>query len=276
MSVQDLIQPAIKGCSKKTISCWNGVIGKENYDNCIKNADIIVTQPINPSYRDLTYLHTEYVLENAKPDAKIVIFPSLRLNFYYFDYYYLKLKSDWLKDPSDYHYLSLANCYKNNLSADHFFTEFVNNETLHSKSFLEDIFNKSILELEEREKKMENYKNIRSCNLIFASSFIKESYKKNLLFYSINHPTKHLLQYIGENILSYLELDSNLLDKDKDPFIKNERGIIYKCIQQVVDFDVSQCKPHLYKHKIEDTRKIIEAYYEVYKKFSAEEFPNRN
>jgi hypothetical protein len=58
------------------------VIEKEDFIKKIKNFYIIITQPINENYKNTNYLHTEIILKNVNPQAKIII-PLLYFNFYH-------------------------------------------------------------------------------------------------------------------------------------------------------------------------------------------------
>ena len=53
----------------------------------------------------------------------------------------------------------------------------------------------------------------------------------------MNHPTKHLLQYICEEINSILKIP-NSIDYDVDP-LNNPRCVLYECLQPVVNFNVN-------------------------------------
>jgi len=85
--------------------------------------------------------------------------------------------------------------------------------------------------------------NNTNCNIIIASTFIKDNYKKKLLFYSVNHPTKYLLHYISIEILKKLGINYNLINPNIDPLYSNERCILYKCIENVIEFDINYHKP---------------------------------
>ena len=82
-AIKEIIIDCIDDYNIITIPCFGDLIEKETFLNYIKEADIIITQPIHPNYRETDYLHTEFILENANPDTKIVIFPSIYFNFYY-------------------------------------------------------------------------------------------------------------------------------------------------------------------------------------------------
>lgn len=264
--IKDIIYNCINHFNIVTIPCFADIIEKNTFLNHIKNADIIITQPIHNNYRGTDYLHTEFILKHANLSTKIIIFPSLHFNFYYFDYGYKFLNNnELLREPGDYHYYGLIECYKNSKSISDFFNEFVNNVNLKTKEELENIANDSLNELKNRENEMLNYQNIRDCYIIHSSEFILNNYKNKLLFFSVNHPTKYLFHDIAEKIINYLNLPQKI-DYSIDPLHFNQRGILYKCIQNVVNFNLnnSEYKPHLYDYKLEDSKDIIQKYYDTY------------
>ena len=259
-AIKDIMKKMFENYNITLILCWIGDIDKVYFTNKIKDADIIITQPINKNYRNVDYLHTEYILENANPNTQIIIFPSLYFNFYYFDYVYKTLNNhELLREPSDYHYDIIINNYNDKLKI----INEINNINYKTKDELEYMAENSIIELEKRELEMKKYIN-SNCYIINAVNYITNNFKNKLLFYSINHPTKYLFQYISEQINQILKLD-NKINYDIDPLLSNERGILYKCIQNVVNFDINNFEPRLNKYNLETKEEIIDKYIEVYK-----------
>ena len=79
------------------------------------------------------------------------------------------------------------------------------------------------------------------CNnihFISTCNFIKNNYKNKLLFYSINNPTKYLIQYICEEILNFLNLQGenleNTINYHIDILSMEPRCLLYKCIQKIL------------------------------------------
>jgi hypothetical protein len=266
-ALNDIIKKSFPDYNITIVLCWLDDIDKKFFLEKIQEANIIITQPINPNYKNTDYLHTEFILENANINAKIIIFPSLYFNFYYFDLTYKTLKDKTLlRDPSDYHYGKLINYYLNNKTEIEFYDDVVNNENFETAIKLENMAIDGINELEKRENEMLKYASIKDCLILNSSEFIENNYKKKLLFYSMNHPAKYIFHHIGEKILDFLNLPKNI-NYDIDPLYNHERGLLYKCIQQVVDFDISKEIPRLHNHNLESKDKIIDKYYEIYKNY---------
>jgi hypothetical protein len=263
-AIKDIIIDCICDYNIIVVPCFGDLIQKETFLNHIKQADIIITQPIQPNYRETDYLHTEFILENTNPNTKIIIFPSLYFNFYYFDYIYKHLNNnELLREPSHYHYHGLIECYSNGKTVDDFFNEYVNNINLKTKIQLETIATDGIRELEKREQLMQNYKNIHDCYIITCSDFISNNYKNKLLFYSVNHPTKFVFHDIVEKIIIYLDLNK-LINYSIDPLYFNERGILYKSLELVINFNIYEHMPNLFNYKLENSKEIAEKYYDIY------------
>lgn len=265
MIIKDYIYEYIKNFNIHILPCWKTDILEQDFLKILSESDIVITQPIKAGYRDKHYLDTEYILHNAKKDAIIIIFPSVRLDFYYFDFYYYRLKDNTLlKEPSEYHYKQLIKCYLDKKPLSYFIETYIKNINSCSMQDLQNILLNSINQLNDRENKNTEYLNIRDCKIINLSSFIQSNYMKHLLFYTVNHPTAFLMRKLATDILNILGM-SNDINPLIDPMYKNERGILYSCIQQMVDFDISDHKPLLSKYNIENTFDILNKYYDTYK-----------
>ena len=70
---------------------------------------------------------------------------------------------------------------------------------------------------------------------IFTSEFIKNNYKDKLLFWTVNHPTKYILQYMAREINNTIEVKINY---NIDPLETNVKQILYKSVQKLVHFNI--------------------------------------
>lgn len=222
------------------IECFSTVIECDQFTNIIKNSDIIITQPIHDNYRSKEYLSTNYILKHKSSNCKVLLFNPLYFNFYYFDLKYMKNKNgDILKIPIDYHYNDMITCYKLNLPTEKYFEYYVDNIYYKNNEDLELLANESFIELDIRYQAMLNEYVNNHINVIpiYINDFIKNNYKDQLLFYSMNHPTKYLLQLICNKIVEILQLENNI-DYNVDP-LDNPKCILYKCVQNSVNFNIS-------------------------------------
>lgn len=245
------------------IQCWKEHIDRDYFNDIIKNSDIIITQPINDNYKNVNYLSTLFIIKNKKIDCKLIIFDSCYFDFYYFDLTYKMFNDKLLKKPIDYHYNKMIECYTNNSSIEHYITHYVNNLDLKSKEELDILALNSLDKLKNRNENNLKIYNDKNMYVIGTYEFIKNNYKDKLLFYSMNHPTKYVIQFICEKIIDILQIQNNI-DYNID-FLENPRCILYKCISKHVNFDINN--QNVLTSGITDIKKITQLYYDTYKKF---------
>ena len=243
------------------IPCCSTNIDKSSFTNLIKTSNIIVTQPIRPNYRKLDYLHTNYVLNNA-PHCKIIIFSVCYLDFYYPDLKYKTHRNTPLNQPVAYHYQHMIDNYTNNGSVDDYITNYVNNQKLISNEILLERAANSLNELKQRDKSTKDQFTKPNVHIISITDFIEQNYKDKLLFYSMNHPTKHVIQHMCEQIIPILGIKNNI-KYEIDP-LNVTKCILYKCIQSVVNFNIND-----HPVKTADSRdvgSITKLYYDAYRR----------
>ena len=243
------------------VPCYSTDITAEAFTNLIKESAVIITQPIKENYREQFYLSTQYIIETASKDCKIIIYDSCHFDFYYFDLTYKWLNSTIFKEPHDYHYNGLITTYKDKLTIDAYLENYVNNPSLKSPEDLEALANKSLDELNRRyNATYEKYGSYTNVSVISIYEFVKANYKNKLLFYSMNHPTNILIQYICEEISKLIPIQCNI--NYTIDMLAEYRGILYKCIQPVVNFNIDNHAPLTLK--ISSVKDIAQIYYTVY------------
>jgi len=244
------------------IPCHDTDIISEEFTKLIKESDIIITQPIKDDYRETHYLSTNYIIENAKSDASIILFDSCYFNFYHFDLTYKMYNGTILQVPHDYHYNGIITTYKNAQSVEHYISQYVNNITLKTPIELEELAHHSLEELRTRfNKNVENYGKRSNVSIISTYNFIKTNFKDKLLFYSMNHPAPSVIQYICEEIIKIVPLKCTI--NYTIDLLGAYKGILYKCIQPVVRFNIEDYNPLINgTHEITD---IVNYYVLAYK-----------
>jgi hypothetical protein len=241
------------------IECFNTNVTREEMTRCIKNADIIITQPIQDNYRGKDYLSTTYIIYHSKKTCKIILLNSCFFDFYHFDT--KSINKDYVITP--YHNISLYECYKSNKTIEHYIFHFVKNKHLKTKEELETIVTDNLKELERRYNLMllhKQYSPEKNIYSFLIADYIKNNYKDKLLFYTPNHPSKFLLQYICENIVDILNIP-NYINYTIDPFV-HTKCILNKCIESVVHFNVDEY-PALIDGK-STLNEICQLYYNIY------------
>lgn len=247
--------------STNYIACHSTKMDKSCFTSLIKTSDIIVTQPIRDNYRNHDYLHTDYVINNA-PNCKIIIFSVCYFDFYYPDLKYKTHQNTPLNKPVAYHYQYMIDNYKNNGSIDDYINNYVNNHQLISKESLLERANNSLNELKQRDQSMKDKFTKPNMHIICLADFIEKNYKDKLLFYSVNHPTKYVIQHMCEQIIPILGI-TNRIKYDIDP-LNVTKCILYKCIQPVVHFNIND---HPVKTVgLTDVVSITKLYYDTYRR----------
>jgi hypothetical protein len=247
------------------IECFSTQVTKIELDNWIIQCDIIIMQPIHDNYREKDYLSSSYIILNSKRDCQIIFIDNCYFDFYYFDTTIKPFDNNHLWIPSLYHYVSLINCYKNNTSIEFYMNNFVNNYNLKNKNELENLALEGIQEFRNRYNNMLNYKQHyyeKNISCISIADYIENNYKHKLLFYTINHPTKYVLQYICEKIVDLLQINNSQINYHLDP-LNYTKCIIYKCISQVITFSLEDKQPLLENEN--NLENIVKMYYNVYK-----------
>lgn len=231
--IKDILCLSSKIFNINFIPCFSTNYTDIEFDWILKNSDIIVTQPIVDNYRDKYYLSSNYLVNNCKENAKIIFVNNCHFDFYYID---LKYASD------KYCHEYIIDCINNNKDVNHYKNNYVENSNLKTTEELTEILNKNITNLKRRYKDMFKYikKTTYFINII---PFIEQNYKDKLLFYTFNHPTKYLLQFIATEIIKILDI-SDTIDYELDPFSK-EKCILYSCIKKMVNFDIRDCTPFI-------------------------------
>jgi len=217
------------------IECFTTCLTDLEFDKILKKSDIIITQPIHNNYRNMYYLSSNYIVNKCKKDSTIIFVNNCYFNFYHFD-----LKYNKSSNIINYHHTNIIDCINNNKDSDYYENVYVKNENLKTFDELNTIFNNNIIELKNRYMEMLQYSK-HNTNFIPIVDFIKNNYKENLLFYTFNHPSKYLLQYIAREIIKILNIEDTI-NYDLDPFNK-DRYILYKCIQKMVNFNIKNYTP---------------------------------
>jgi hypothetical protein len=253
----------IKTHTIEHIPCYETDISEYDMLYKITNADIIILQPISDTYRGKSHLSTKYILNHKRKETIAILFDSCYFNFYYPSLTYLYVNNTVVHEPCDYHDKQVIEAFKQNISPDTFIKEYVSNPMLYDKSYLDTLAEESLKELERRGVNARTkYCTDESIHYISIVSFIKENYKKQLLFWSVNHPTKYIFHHISKEILQITGL-SDSINYDIDILSDDQRPILYKSIQQVVTFNVDEHIPKICNTT--GARDIVKLYYDIYR-----------
>lgn len=194
---------------------------------------------------------------------------SCYFDFYYPDLQYFCLNNEIVNEPMSYHHELLKDYFKKGKLSMQYIEDIVNNENYYDKDYLESLAQKSISELRKRyhdtTEKYTTKEMVNNIKFISVADFIENNYKNQLLFYSMNHPTKVVLQYIASEIIAFLKNDQIQVDIHIDPLANNAKCILYKSIKKVVNFDISNHLPKFPEEGESELTLFVNKYYASYK-----------
>lgn len=230
--------------------------------DCIKNADIIVAQRIRQAYGNAS---TISVLEHRKYNSVVILYNSCYMKLYYFDSTYYTYNNIGINEPCPYHYNSIINSYKNNLSVDQCDEYYIKNKFLQNKNQLLSIFNNDLEQLSLRYKDIiDMVHSKKQTYTIDIVNFIRNNYNRYLLFYSFNHPANILLKYICEQIVDILKIKNTINNSTTQ--LGQHRCILYTCLSNILDFDISKYPTRINNIINTNSKNIINEYYTIYNK----------
>jgi hypothetical protein len=236
------------GLNGQYIACYKTLLTCEDFNKIIKSCDIIFTQMISDDYHNKFYLSTSNIIKKKKEDCKLFICGNNYMKFYYFDSFISKT----LLSPNPYHHYSIIKHYQD---LDYIINNIVNNIDFKNKEYLEQVVNNDFQELIKRENIIKAKYVGKNIYYIFTSEFIKNNFKKELLFYTINHPAKVIFQHMAEQINKIIKIKINY---DIDPLKSNVKQILFKCIEKIVDFKIDRYITYNLKNYIISYTKIYE------------------
>jgi hypothetical protein len=192
--------------------------------------NILITQHVSDNYKNNAKLSSKSIISATNKTCKIIFIPNCYFDFYYPNLSFLDSNDDTLQE----HYhdklllkLYLSNKYNSKYLIIKKYLEFINNNKIYDEKYL---LSKAYLSLCEM-KKRENEKH----HDVKISDFIEKNYKDKLLFYTTNHPTKVLLNFICEQICQILNI--NYVEQNIDP-MENKKVPIHSSLQKVVKFNI--------------------------------------
>ena len=245
-----------------SVECWTTTIAKEEFTALVAKADILVMQPTADGYRGLDYLSTSYILRHRKKASKVFLFDSCYFRFYYCDMRYREWNGMRLIRPISYHYDTMVECYLGRKTIDEYLEEFVFDPDFKSSTQLDEIAADSLRRLKTKyADNLEKYSG-DGVRVLSTHDFTRDNYKQKLLYYSMNHPSKHLVQFVCEELVRFACLP-NSIDYSID-VLAMVQCLLYSCVQKNVHFPLANHGP-LLQDKV-DVRDIVQLYYDAYAK----------
>ena len=275
---KSFLRESFKNFNVKSIYCYSTDISEEEFNKIVRSSDIIITQPISENYRNKNYLSLKYILENIKDDCKVIIFPPLDFDLYFFDCGHLTVNDKLINLPTDIHLKTLFKYYSEGRSIQNFLDECFYNDDFKTSDELKVILNNCLLETKKREDlALKLISNLNNCYLIPMRQFFMDEHRNFMLHNSHNHPSPITFIYMAEYILNIVGMDINKIDRQTDSFCyyteiySNKQSYpLYSCIKKYLNFDTSDYKSCFYGslnegNKLIDIKDACEIYYEAYK-----------
>jgi Polysaccharide biosynthesis enzyme WcbI len=160
----------------------------------VANATVLIAQRIEEDYRDGIGLGTE-TLARIAGNATIIRWPSVYWAGYFPDLFYMRNAAGQpvVDGPFDYHDRSILSAYGSGLNVDA------------TRLLLEDSQVPSDARTWASQATAELDIRGQACD-VQVTAFIDESFQRELLFFTMNHPANRLLAFIGQQITELLDV----------------------------------------------------------------------
>ena len=208
------------------------LVDLKNFYKIIKTLDLVIIQPISTNFKNNNKYSTKSFLSELNKNCIIIMFPSL-----YFTGYYPSVNHYSIKNLNmvviDNNLIKIFKNTNNKLDFLKVCKKMINQNNFYSTQYINNNIMKSINELKNRENNAIN--NYKLDNFIKVSSFINNNYKKNILFHSLNHPSKFTYIYLSNEILKVLKINIKEYPINLDPQKNCESCILYNCVKKVIN-----------------------------------------
>ena len=157
----------------------------------------------------------------------------------------------------------MIECYENNYSQEYYINNVVNNLDLKSDEELEIIATNNLNILYDKYIACKTKYSNDNVYIISIHEYIKQNYKYKLLFYSMNHPTKYVIQFICEKIIDILKI-KNTINYNID-VLNDNKCVLYKCISKHVYFNIDDYNISISNNSL-NINQLTKLYYDTYKR----------
>jgi Polysaccharide biosynthesis enzyme WcbI len=163
----------------------------DRFHSLVKNADIVISQPVHDGYRGRQDLSLNWIRAAANPSAALIVIPSM-----FFDGQLIGCRS--IKVPAygmDYHDALLLHLFAAEIEQARLH-EILLSEDLYSWDFIQREMDLSLSEMRRREA--------ADGVDVPLSPFVEKYYLTMQLFHVINHPCRPALAYVANEICAHL------------------------------------------------------------------------
>jgi Polysaccharide biosynthesis enzyme WcbI len=164
----------------------------------VASATVVITQLVNEDYRDGIGLGTE-TLASLAADATVIRWPNVYWDGYFPDLCYLRDAEGTpiLDGPGHYHDRVVLTAFRDGSSPDDVCSLLADPDT---PSDAASRAAKATAELGQREERCD----------VLVSPFILNNYSKELLFFTMNHPSNRMLGFLAEEILRSIGVEGGI------------------------------------------------------------------
>lgn len=180
----------------------------------VRSADVLISQRVSDNYWGMP-LGTDQLAQLLKPNGRLIVIPSAYFDGYFPNFLYIKDVTGKTVSPRDEKY----NCFPSDyheafclLSKVHGLSESELNSlyttTDYSLKFMEWVAHKAKASIEEMRQRDEK------CDVKLAD-FMEAHYQTKQLFWTFNHPSKEVLNFICDEVVKILGVGSStFIDKE--------------------------------------------------------------
>lgn len=239
----------------------------------ISDVDVLLIQPVTDGYKNQYQvkqppgaLSAKTLIGKLKKDSQVIISPVMFFNAYHPSFF-----RPGVRYPSDNHDVNLLGLFAKHardavLTDNHIedvLDEYIEKTCLpeiYSKTELESKASSGIDSLLDKESGIRSADYCHDVKCVPIAGFVKDNWRRTLLFSTCNHPTHTVYTYLVSEVGKLLDI--HMADLPNLQPHAADVGTYYRCLEQVVEFDVAAAKPSLDgKHTVRDVARLYVAAY---------------
>ena len=201
-------------------------------DLVLPQLDLLIIQPVKDNFKNYYKYSSKYILTKINKNCKVIMFPSL----YFKGYFPNVFNYDIEHINISVHDKNLIKIFKMTEDKKSFLKkceDIINSDDFYNKIEVINNIKGSlfILRIKEEKAKLK----YDSVHFIKVSDYIESHFQKALLFYSLNHCSKHIYRFLSDKILEYLKITKMSYDINLDPQKNAENMILYNSVKKQIN-----------------------------------------